>query len=234
MFESELLRANSFAELQNSLVALDLSVPERSRGRQTHHVERYCIVHLLSSLGTDQLTYPLVVLHRDRPDFVLSMPNRNIGIEHTEAVPENVAHSEVLREQRYGHKSYFTPIAVPGEPRKTRAELLLEIEKDEPGDGWVGDSPQRHWAEAMFHCVKQKIAKCRAAGFERQPINWLLVYNNWSLPSVNISRAADYLMRKLTEVDAFDCFDSVFVLSDSKLCEFIRSGVAIHQRNLAL
>jgi len=104
MVESELLRATSFAELQSSLMALDISVPERSRGRQTHHAERYCIVHLLSSLGSGRLTFPLVVLHRDRPDFVLSMPNGNIGIEHTEAVPENVARSEVLREQRHGHK----------------------------------------------------------------------------------------------------------------------------------
>jgi hypothetical protein len=77
------------------------------------------------------------------------MGARFIGIEHTEAVPQNEAHTSFLREQGNGSDAFFISHALPGEPRKSKQQLLEEIALDGPGDGWAGDSPEREWADAM-------------------------------------------------------------------------------------
>lgn len=212
-------------ELKAGLARLDIDVPERSGGRSNLHTERYCIAHLLATLSNTRLCFPLVLTHGDKPDFVLSMPNGNVGIEHTEAVPENVARSQYLREKTLGPNIYFTPHATPGEPKRTADELCREIEADEPGDGWVGNSSAHEWAAAIAHCVKQKLPKATAAGFTRYSANWLMVYDNWPLPHIDFTEAASLLYPLMKGVNAFAVFDAVFVLDDSQLCELRDSPI---------
>ena len=198
-----ILRANTPAELKDRLAELDIDVPPRSEGRRNHHAERYCIAHLLATLPVEQLSFPLTLTHSDKPDFLLAMFRADVGIEHTEAVPEN-----------------FTPHVLPGEPRKTAGELRREIEADESGPGWCGDSPEREWAAAMAHYVKEKMPKATADGFVRYPANWLIVYDNWPLPAINCSKAASYLAPLLAEMGAFSVFDTIFIHDDSHMWEF--------------
>jgi len=148
------------------------------------------------------------------------MASIEVGIEHTEAVPENVAWADSLREKGLGPDVYFTPHATPGESLKTANELRHEIEADEPDSGWCGDSPEREWAAAIAHDVNKKITKATADGFVRCPANWLIVYDNWPLPVIDNSKAASYLALLLAEMDAFSVFDAIFVHDDSHLCEF--------------
>ena len=216
-----ILQSNTPSELKARLAELDIAVPPRSEGRRNHHAERYCIAHLLATLPINRLSFPLTLTHADRPDFVLDMPGGNVGIEHTKAVPENVAHADCLREREgLGPDVYFTPHAMPGEPPKTAVQLRSEIMADAPGCGWDGDSPEREWASAMAHYVREKIPKATADGFVRYPLNWLIVYDNWPLPAVDYTKAAAYLMPLLGEMGAFSVFDAVFVHDDSRLCEF--------------
>jgi hypothetical protein len=202
---------------------MDIDVPDRTEGRRNHHAERYCIAHLLATLPSTRFSFPLTLTHGDKPDLVLAMPQGEIGIEHTEAVPENVARAQFLRDKGAGPDVYFTPHATPGEPRKTADELRREIESDEPGDGWVGDSAEHEWAAAILHYVKNKLPKAMADGFLRYPENWLIVYDNWPLPHLNTSKAASILNPLLKELGEFDVFDSIFVLDGSSVCEFRES-----------
>jgi len=220
-----ILRANTPAELKSRLAGLDIDVPARSEGRRNHHAERYCIAHLLATLPIERLSFPLALTHSDKPDFLLAMPDGDVGIEHTEAVPENVARAEFLREKGLGPDVYFPPHVVPGESRKTAAELRSEIEANAPGTGWVGDSPQRQWATAMAHCIKEKLPKATADGFVRYPANWLIVYDNWPLPAVNYAKAASYLAPLLADMNAFSVFNAIFIHDDSKMCEFGESPI---------
>jgi len=221
----KILEATAAEQLRAEIGHLDINVPERSAGRRSHHTERYCIAHLLATLPTSRLSFPLTLTHGDKPDFVLSLPSGSIGIEHTEAIPENVARAQFLREKGTGADMYFTPHATPSESRKTAAELRQEIEADEYGDGWVGDSAEREWAAAIAYSVKEKLPKVSADGFVRFPENWLLVYDNWPLPHVNIAKAAVFLDSLLRECYAFNVFDAVFVLDDSQICEFRQSPI---------
>jgi hypothetical protein len=136
----EILSAGSFGEFQRKLAQLDISVPRRSEGRKTHHAERYGIAHLLATLPQTRLSFPLVLVHGDRPDFVLEMRSGNIGIEHSEAVPENEARAQIIREREHSPETHFLSHAAPDEPRKTAAQLRQEFLADHPGSGWTGDS----------------------------------------------------------------------------------------------
>lgn len=115
-----LLEAGSHDELVARLAALDIEVPERGNGRTTSQVERYGIVQLLGTLAPERLAFPLTLTHDDRPDFRLTMPSDEVGIEHTEAVPPNVASADAMRGRGLGPEVYFTPRALPGEPTKSR------------------------------------------------------------------------------------------------------------------
>lgn len=215
-----ILHASIPAELSAKLAALDIDVPSRSEGRQTVQVERYSVAHLLATLPIELLSFPLKLTHGDRPDFVLEMGGCDVGIEHTEAVPENVARAQAMRECGLGPDAYFTPRALPGEPRKTSDELRREIKADRPGAGWYGDSPEREWAAAIAYYIKAKLPKVLAKGFLRYPVNWLIVYDGWPLPAVNYGKAASYLSALLMDMDVFSVFDAIFVHDDSRMCEF--------------
>jgi len=216
-----ILRADTPTELTDRLAGLDIDVPARSEGRRSQHTERYSIAHLLAALPIEQLSFPLTLTHSDKPDFLLEMPGSEVGIEHTEAVPENMANADFLREKEgLGPEVYFIPHARPGEPKKAADELRHEIEADKPGSGWCGDSPEREWAAAMAHYVEKKIPKAAADGFVRYPANWLIVYDNWPLPHIDYFKAATYLAPLLAAMRAFSVFDAIFVHDDSHMCEF--------------
>lgn len=215
-----ILLANTSAELRGELAELDTHVPARSEGRRNHHVERYSIAHLLATLPVERFLFPLTLVHRDKPDFLLTMSDGDVGIEHTEAVPVNVARAQVMRERGLGSEVYFIPHVQPGEPRKEAEELRREIEADDAGGGWYGDSPEREWAEAIAHCVGEKLPKAMADGFARYAVNWLIIYDNWPLPMIDFTKAAPYLAQLLMEGGAYLVFDAIFVHDESNMCEF--------------
>lgn len=228
----DIFSANNESELLNALRGIDVQVPLRSEGRTKEHVERYAIAHLLSTLFKENsVTYPVSLVHRDKPDFLLYLSQKRIGIEHTEAVPQNEAQKAFLREKGHGPDVYFISRYKPGESEKKAKRLIKEIEADEAGDGWVGDSVEREWAEAINHFVLEKQVKIAKDGFERYDENWLLVYDNWELPVVNREKASRILHPVLLDSGAFEDFNLIFVMSDKYLVEFSSVGDTLHEVN---
>lgn len=229
---SDMLSANNESELLNALRGVDVQVPLRSEGRTTENVERYAIVHLLSTLAKESaITYPVTLVHRDKPDFLFSMSQKRIGIEHTEAVPQNEAQKAFLREKGHGPDVHFVSRHKPGESEKKAKQLIKEIDADEAGDGWVGDSVEREWADAINHFVLEKKLKIAKDGFDRYDENWLLVYDNWPLPVVNREKASRILHPVLLDSGAFEDFNLIFVMSDKYLIEFSSAGDTLHEVN---
>lgn len=222
--------AQHSAELIDILQKEDVDVPLRTEGRTTEHTENYAICFLLSTLAQqDRLNYPLSLTHIDRPDFVLSFANKNIGIEHTEAVPQNEAAKDALREQGVGPDMHFLSRAFPGEKRRKSKQLKKEIEADAMTDGWSGNQPEHGWADAMKFFVDEKLQKLHKDGFVKHEENWLLIYDNWPLPSINRELAVSYFQMNLAgqKVD----FDRIYVVSDAYLCEILPGSEYIFQVN---
>lgn len=227
-----MLRANSNYELECALKKIDISVPRRSEGRTKKHTERYAIAHLVSTLLKDgELAYPFELLQRERPDFLLKVNGVKIGVEHTEAVPQNEAHKTVLRDSIDGPDIYFISRHEPGEPKRNAQKLIHEIQTNNPGSGWPGDSVEREWSEAMLYFVNGKVETFADAGFEKYETNWLLIYDNWNLPAVDRKKASDLLLPKLNVSACFVSFDRVFIITGDFIVEFYNDGYVNHRIN---
>jgi len=227
-----MLIAYNETELKSALKSIDTFVPRRSEGRTKKHTERFAIAHMLSALlGKTHLSYPLEIIQRERPDFVLKANGLEIGIEHTECVPQNEAHKTALRDKVDAPVVHFISHHQPGESKKHAKELIEEIKVNDSGFGWTGDSAEREWSDAMFHFVKGKIETFAKEGFETFEYNWLLMYDNWSLPAFDRKKAAQFLLSKLRESDSFGIFSSVFIITGDLICEFTDTGIVQHELN---
>jgi len=151
------------------------------------------------------------VTHRDRPDVLLEMPDRTIGIEITEAVPANWAKTSALHEDREYDTLMFTPRCKPGEPARPTAE--------------------RDWADAMLHFTEMKAAKFSKPGFIAFDKNWLLIYDNWPAPAVDERKAAEYFLGKLGDRGGTRPFDAIFVEGKKHFWHFENRQVHVAQIN---
>lgn len=204
-------------------------MPLRTAGRTTQDAERASIIRLLAALQKD-IVPPVRLIHRERPDFALTVGDREIGIEHTEAIHPNEAYSMVLREQGHGPTMSFVTRSRPGDARKSRKALLQEIANDEAGDGWAGHSGEEEWADAMLDSIQRKMWAASKPGFDRFRENWLLVYDNWPLPSINVVVAGQTLQGRL-DTSVLDTYDVIHIVNDRWCWKFAKGGFAVGEIN---
>lgn len=177
------LLATSSTDLLSQLAATDITVPLRTEGRTTEHCERYTTARLLSTLAdTPSIEYPLRVEHRDRPDFVLHCPTKQIGIECTEAVSDEWAHIDAIREREFPDSLIMLPMLKPGERTFTNAQRAEIASGRSSGPPWVGNMAERQWAQAISHFVGRKTKKLREGVYDLDRETWLLIQDEWRVP----------------------------------------------------
>jgi hypothetical protein len=71
------------------------------------------------------------------------------------------------------------------EPRKSSQQLIDEIEADDAGGAWYGDSVERSWIDAMLHLIHEKSKDTNKSGCQLFEHNWLIMYDNWHAPALN-------------------------------------------------
>ena len=213
--------AESVSDLGCRLCAIDITVSLRTEGRTTEQCERWSICRLLSTFAeTDLLAYPLKIEKRERPDFLLSLPSRQVGIEITEAVPPDWAWANARSEKLSYEEMVFLQRFKPGEPQRSRDEIEAIARGASRGGGWEGDSPEIEWADAMLHFAHDKAATFAKPGYEHFESNWLLIYDNWPLPAVDDSKAAFYLAQRTATHDSPLPFDRIFVECEHSIWSF--------------
>lgn len=217
-------RTNSSQELLSILKQIDISVPLRTEVRTTEHCERWSICRFLTSF-TDSafLSFPLRIIHRDKPDFLLELNERKVGIEITEVVPENDSAIDAYREHKEIDGPFFLKRHLPGDAKLRGADLKREATSDDPGNGWCGDSAEREWTSAMKSFVQQKIAKSQKQDFELFERNWLLMYDNWPLPALDQAVAAKLLFESLAPKE-YVPFENIFIECSSQYWVFSHNG----------
>lgn len=215
------LSARSATDLLQQLRAIDITVPPRGEGRTKEHTERWSICRFLASHArTRLLEYPLRLEKRERPDFVLRLPSRKIGIELTEAVPPDWAWADARREKLNYENLVFLHRFVPGEPQRPKEEIDRIAPGATWGSGWAGDAPEREWADVMVHFARQKTERLARPGYERFAADWLFVYDNWPLPAVRHDEAAAYFMERLSNLDAPLPFERIFIECERAIWQF--------------
>ncbi|OHB75139.1 MAG: hypothetical protein A2Z25_21685 [Planctomycetes bacterium RBG_16_55_9] len=235
-------KAENKAALLDTLQSIDVKGPLLDGSRRKENTEPYAMAHLLSSLAErgSRLTFPLELTHRkpphDKPDFLLSMGGKKIGIEHTDARPENETRKDVLRrKEEIGPSVCFLAPAEPGEPRRSAKQLKAEIEANDSGVGWGDqDNTDRKWSDVMLSVINAKQEKLQTPEFSRYDEDWLLIRDAWPFPSVDLQNATGHLFSQIRARTIELEFDRVFIISSSDrgpLCEIGENGFTLHPRN---
>lgn len=213
-------------------MGISIAVPKRAHGRSKEHLERYSVMHLISALMiADRVVYPVRLVHRDRPDFMLSMGFRHIGIEHTEAISQNEAHKAVLRQRGFGPSTWYISRVSPDEPRKRYKKLIQEIEANDPGDGWEDNSPEIEWADVMLYFLGDKLNAMKKDGFQRFDEDWLIIYDNWNLPALRVHEAAQFFFEAVQQMGSSQEFHHIFIMSNQLFCEVSATDYKVYRTN---
>ncbi len=177
------LIAGTSQDLLSQLGSTDIRVPLRTEGRKTEHCERYMAARLLSTLAdTPLIEYPLRVEHRDKPDFTLNFPTKQVGIECTEAVSDEWAHIDAIRERQFPDSMIMLPMLRPGKRTLTDAQRADVASGRRSGPPWVGNMAERQWADAISHFVDRKTAMLRDGIYGMDRETWLLIQDEWRVP----------------------------------------------------
>jgi hypothetical protein len=212
--------AENKAMLLDILRSLDIMGPLENGYRGKDATEPYAIAHLLSSLAEvpNALAFPLKLLHReppcDKPDFLLSMGARTIGIEHADARSENETRKDDLRIRKgMGPLVYFAVPVEPGEAPRSRKELRKEIIANDSKGGWGDpDNTAERWARVMLHFINLKEQKL--SQYSRYDEDWLLIRDAWPFASVDPEKAAKHLFDRIRKRDTRLQFHRVFIISN--------------------
>lgn len=213
-------RAEGPAELGDLVEAINCRVPRRFEGRTTPQVERYALARVIATLPESEWAYPIEVEHRDRPDFTMRFGGNTVGIEHSEVVAPNAIRRARIEFNDGEKQVVFLRRSQPGERRKSVAELRHELLDDPMGDGWIGDSAEREWAAAMAHAATAKAGVAAKEGFVKFARSWLVLYDNWEVPSIGWEIAIPLLRAELASTPVWEVFDRVIVLDDANLAHF--------------
>ena len=245
----ESISAKSHRELQALLVGVDISVPHRGDKedkRTTAHVECWSVCKFLATYGhTRFVRYPLTLEKRERPDYRMCSRDLVVGIEITEAVSQDMARIDAMRYAEDEVVCLDMSLFRPGTPRRSTQELraILEgsryseteetvedknefdtVQSRPMGPGWAGDGAERDWAEAIHKVIETKVASAKKLGFVRFDETWLLVYDNLSLPMLNVPRAAELLLPKLAPMWEQPVFEEVFIEYGKQFVRFSPDG----------
>ena len=83
----------------------------------------------------------------------------------------------------------------------------------------------------MFHFIEQKVTKLRKDGFDRFEQDWLLIYDNWSLPALDRRKAAPFLYKLVNERAVLHEFTRIYIITGQYLCEVASAGIQLFDIN---
>jgi hypothetical protein len=189
------ISAKNRTDLMRRLAEVDISVPLRSQGRTKDHCERWSICRWLSTYPN--FSFPIKLTHRDKPDFLLKTSDLEIGIEHTEAIPQDYAHASAISEKSENDTVVDMSLFKWGQKKKQDEIYKIANMTKLTGPGWEGDSPEIEWAQAIFDITRNKTNLLRKDEFQKYEENTLLVYDNLPLPYIDYSRATSFLREAL-------------------------------------
>lgn len=218
------ISASNRNDLIEKLSSIDISIPLRSRGRTKEHCERWSISQWLTTFS--DLIFPIRLTHCDKPDFHLETNGLNIGIEHTEAIPEDYAHASAISEKLGDETIVDMSLFQWGLKRKPQDIYEIAARTELTGPGWEGDIPEIQWASTLSEITKRKTILLRKVGFKKFSRNCLLIYDNLPLPPINYSKGLSFLSTALKDYwDENIVFDSIFVQTDVLLISISKEGI---------
>ena len=221
----KLINAESQDQLRLCIENLAIDVPLRGQGRTSDDCEQWQVQRLLQTLfRTGELQSPVSLTKRESPDFLLTTTHA-MGIEATEAInPDYIA--ATMHPHASNPKSVVDPSMFKWSTRgrRTRKQIRDEAARTElTGDGWPGDSPEREFATIIADTVMAKHTKL-IDGYERFDSDNLLIYQNQTLPCLDVECARHHAEHKVASLLHPPGFHRVFVDDGERILEFTAAG----------
>ena len=236
------ISVKSYIDLLKQLRKVDISVPPISKGRTKLHTERWTMFRFLSTFGESKgFEYPLIVKHRDKPDYTIEMPKYLVGAEITSAMPEDYARALVLQEKYFPNSSLDLSEFRWGMPKKSSKEIkecLKQWQTKLTGMGWVADEVESDWANTIADAVFNKTEKLNTKGFKKCDYNWLLIYDNVPQAALDIDTGVKLLFQYLKKrfngsSIASQYFSTLFIETNSKFIAVENEKSSVYKiRNL--
>lgn len=222
------IKAGSAQQLVTLAKSLKITVPPREENRYKSP-EAWSICSLLIALAeTHHIKYPVKAIYMDKPDLDIIFKNDKVGVEITEAIPEDFAHAEVLAKRKYPDsivdRSMFSWLS----PRKDSSEIhriLQTSSKKLIGPGWKNDSLEREWAVAIFDTICIKLEKINKKDYRDFPRYWLIIYDNLHLSTQYLQLMVKYLRQILPHQPKNNrMFQYIFIEENSTLIAISKNG----------
>lgn len=206
----EFISAKNIEDLISCLKSIDIEVPSRLNGRTTEHTERYSICRLLSTLAkTQYIDYPISLVKRENPDFLLVCNEKTIGIEITESTSQDYSEYLALHEREATDGHFIESAHFRFGIKITLEEKRELCSKDTlTACGWVGDGMESEWKLFINATITQKCLKSK--NYNKFSQNWLLVYDNTPSSFLDQEFLLPYI-KELTTPKSFEFFDRVFI-----------------------
>ncbi len=143
----------------------------------TRDEEFYFILMLLRSNMKDiGLTFPFLLLRKDRPDIVLKNKDKEIGIEITHAISEARKKAKTIRD-KINPNFIIEPIL--HQDNKDKSYIMNTIEKSNNqlfGPAYIDDEPEVEAAEYIIESIKKKNIKFLK--YDKFKENFLLIISD--------------------------------------------------------
>ncbi|WP_163001409.1 hypothetical protein [Pannonibacter phragmitetus] len=217
------IEAKIIAEAQDTknlpeiISKLNIDVPPRGLGRNNSHSELYAVAHLIQNIQDEIFDFPLILAKRECPDFLLRLGDTEIGIEHAEAVENEIAHAASIRNRKEIGPEVYHSLRSPIRRSTARKAEELEkiIEADLAGPPWTGNEPEKQWLIDIEGVINEK--QCKSHNYTRYFTNTLLIYDNLHLPNVNYTIAINELYNIIKHRKYF--FDIIYIFDERFFCE---------------
>jgi hypothetical protein len=178
-------------------------------------IERVDLNALLSCLARLDKFQPSSIDHKDKPDFIISNAGKNIGVETTRAVSQEMVRARKLHFSECPNLWIDVTHLKDRELRRSNKELLASMTNPLPQ--WKKSKESAlEWKNKIAKVLRSKRKKYNRIDFQKFDKNWLLITDDPPLPASDLWKARaerhlNALFREPIGV-AYD-FDTVFVCS---------------------
>jgi hypothetical protein len=191
--------------------------------------ERTILDELLRRLPKLGYPTPVSIEDSERPDFILTVPDGQIGIEVTRATHQEQIRMQKLKETRLSDRCVSVLPQPDGSQRRSDEELtnamqwLISEWKD-------AATEFNEWGEKVIASLVSKRDRLNQPGFQVFDRNWLLLFNEPGLrTNTDFNWATKFLRRVFARPSTNERdFDRVFVLSNHFLFICAQGSVSSH------
>lgn len=156
------------SELLEKLSSVDCFVPGRTEGRKSSHRERYCLkVYLMHLFQNKLLKFPLRIMKKEAPDFLVLCRDGITALEVTEAGAE--AYQQAMTELEK---------SPPETMLESSTHKLVKPGEKLIGPGWNGNSVEIEWVAVILNSIITKTESLNQPHFKTADRYELLIYDN--------------------------------------------------------